>query len=74
MNFFMVVLLAGQFVAAYGPGPGQAYAFASKEQCEKVMAEQSAVIDRAKAAAPDVTVKCVTEKTFDAMVANPYGA
>lgn len=74
MNFFMVVLVAGQFVGAFGPAPGTAYGFETKERCEQVMAEQRDIIERAKAKAPDVVVKCVTEKTYDAMVANPDGA
>lgn len=74
MNFFMVILLAGQYIGAYGPAPGQAYGFETKERCEEVMADQRDVIERAKIKAPELVIECVTEKTFDALVANPYGA
>jgi hypothetical protein len=63
MSFFLVVLVAGQLAGAFGPGPGQAYSFPSMAACEKVRAEMVA-----KNPPPDnLTVKCVDEKTFDAL-------
>jgi hypothetical protein len=64
MNFFMVVLVAGELAGVFGPGPRQAYSFDSKARCEEVRAE---VIAKS-APPPDYTVQCVDEKTFDKLV------
>jgi hypothetical protein len=62
-SFFLVVIISGQLAHAFGPGPGSAYAFESKAQCEQILEER--VRPNMPPLPPQAKVMCIPEATFD---------